>query len=87
MWLLILTYVLGMTQIYSWCLDGNISQAYKVMKVDYSPNGNYLVAGLENQMANLYYATNRTLKCIYNAGSQPKSLKFFPTNDKFAFGG
>jgi hypothetical protein len=37
-------------------------------------------------MAKLYYSANRTFKCSYNAGNQPKAIKFFPTSDKFAYG-
>ena len=37
-------------------------------------------------MAKLYYTVNRTLKCSFNAGYQPKAIKFFPTSDKFAYG-
>ncbi len=86
MWLFILTYILGLTQIYSWCPDGSINLGYMVKELDYSPNGNYFVAGIDNQQAKLYYSVNRTLKCTYTAGYHPISIKFFPTNDKFAYG-
>jgi WD40 repeat protein len=56
------------------------------MELDYSPDGNYFVAGTLDQRARLYYSVNRTLKCTYNPGFFPHALKFFPTNDKFAYG-
>lgn len=87
MWLFIITFVLVLTKIYSWCPDGSITDTSRVYEVDFSPNGNYLAAGLENHMANLYYTANKTKKCGYDAGTRPRSIKFFPTNDKFAYGG
>ncbi len=46
MWLFILAYVLGLTSIYTWCADGSINLGYMVKEIDYSPDGNYFVAGI-----------------------------------------
>ena len=54
--------------------------------MDYSPDLQYIVVGLETK-TRVYYAVNKSLVCSYVHGSVNfGAVKFFPSNDKFAYG-
>lgn len=70
-----------------WCLDTpTISNGEKVFELDYSPSMQYIVVGLETK-TRVYHAGNKSLVCTYaHGGLAFGCIKFFPSNDKFAFG-
>ena len=80
-------FALLITRVCTWCLEtGQINAGEKVFELDYSPNMEFIVIGLETK-TRVYYASNRSLLCTYVHGSLNfGNLKFFPSNDKFAFG-
>lgn len=80
-------FLLIVLKVSPWRLDTQtISTGQKVFELDYSPNTQYTVESLKTK-ARVYHAGNKSLVCTYaHGGLAFDCIKFFPSNDKFAFG-